>query len=188
MPRLTTQTHPQTQWKNRATCPEWRNQMIISFHLKGIDSKIYVSPSEAKTQQNININYDINLRNINVATEKTPFGEKDVLRVEYAFSINYLSPNVGHIRFEGWSDYYSGDMDMADLKKQWDAGKAPAIVQNEIANVMVSNLAPLAMNISRMHGLPPAIPLPAINFQQQNKQQQQPDKKNAGDEQTMYHG
>ncbi|MCK5660831.1 MAG: hypothetical protein KAH86_05675 [Methanosarcinales archaeon] len=161
--------------------------MIINFHVKEIESKIYVNPSEAKTQPNVNINYDINLRNINVATEKTPFGEKDVLRVEYAFTINYMSPSIGHIRFEGWSDYYNNDTDMAELKKLWDEGKAPANVQNEVANVMVSNLAPLAMSISRTHGLPPAIPIPAINFQQQQKQQQQAGDK-SGKEQTTYHG
>ena len=101
------------------------------------------------------------------------------LRVEYAFSINYLSPNVGHIRFEGYSDYYSDEENLTRIKSEWDAGKAPPDVQNQIANTMVSNLAPLAVTISSTLGLPPAMPLPNINFQQQKK---------AEPVQTTYHG
>jgi hypothetical protein len=74
-----------------------------------------VDPEEVRRQKNININYDINLKNTAIVPKQTPFGEKTVLRVEYAFSINYLSPNVGHIRFEGYSDYYSDEDDLNQL-------------------------------------------------------------------------
>jgi hypothetical protein len=51
-------------------------------------------------------------------------------------------------------------------------------VQNELANTMVANLAPLALMLSKALGLPPSMPVPIINFQQaQNKK----------DEPTYYH-
>jgi len=153
--------------------------MIVNFKVTQVESKTYVTSEEVRKQKNININYDINLKNIAVVPKQTPFGEKTVLRIEYAFSINYLSPNVGHIRFEGFSEYYSEDKDLNQVKSDWDDGKAPADVQNQIANTMVSNLAPLAMTLSITLGLPPAMPLPNINFQQ--KQKTEP-------VQTTYHG
>jgi len=114
--------------------------MIVNFRVTQVESKIYVDPEEVKRQKNVNINYDINLKNTAIVPKQTPFGEKTILRVEYAFSINYLSPNVGHIRFEGYSDYYSDEDDLNQIKSDWDAGKAPSKVQNQIANTMVSNL------------------------------------------------
>ena len=154
--------------------------MIVNFKVTQVESKTYVTPEEVKKQKSININYDISLKNTTIIPKQTPFGEKTVLRVEYAFSINYLSPNVGHIRFEGYSDYYSDAEDLARIKSEWDGGKAPPEVQNQIANTMVSNLAPLAVTLSSTLGLPPAMPLPNINFQQQQKK--------AEPVQTTYHG
>jgi hypothetical protein len=110
--------------------------------------------------------------------QNTPFGEKSVLRVEYTFAINYLSPNIGHIRFEGLSDYYSEE-DLRALKEKWDSGNAPGEVQNELANTMVANLAPLALLLSKALGLPPSMPVPVINFQQAQKKKEEP---------TYYHG
>jgi len=136
--------------------------MIVNFRVTQVESKIYVDPEEVKRQKNVNINYDINLKNTAIVPKQTPFGEKTILRVEYAFS-------------------YSDEDDLNQIKSDWDAGKAPSNVQNQIANTMVSNLAPLAVTLSSKLGLPPAMPLPAINFQQ--KQAGKPEKV-----ETMYHG
>jgi len=152
--------------------------MILNFQLTTVESKTYSSTEDIRKYKNININYDVNLKNPSIVIEKTPFGEKSVLRVEYSFAINYLSPNIGHIRFEGLSDYYSEE-DLKELKEQWDSGKAPGEIQNELANSMVANLAPLALLLSKSLGLPPSMPVPVINFQQAQKKKEEP---------TYYHG
>jgi hypothetical protein len=152
--------------------------MILNFQLTNVESKVYASAEDIRKYKNININYDINLRNPTMVAQGTPFGEKSVLRVEYTFAINYLSPNIGHIRFEGLSDYYSEE-DLTELKEKWDSGKAPSDIQNEIANTMVANLAPLALLLSKALGLPPSMPVPVINFQQMQKKKEEP---------TYYHG
>jgi hypothetical protein len=152
--------------------------MILNFQLTTVESKTYSSADDIRKYKNININYDVNLKNPSIVVEKTPFGEKSVLRVEYSFTINYLSPNIGHIRFEGLSDYYSEE-DLKSLKEKWDSGNAPGDVQNELANSMVSNLAPLALLLSKSLGLPPSMPVPVINFQQALKKKEEP---------TYYHG
>ena len=152
--------------------------MILNFQLTTVESKNYSSADDIRKYKNININYDVNLKNPSIVVEKTPFGERSVLRVEYSFTINYLSPNIGHIRFEGVSDYYSEE-DLKSLKEKWDSGNAPGDVQNELANSMVGNLAPLALLLSKSLGLPPSMPVPVINFQQAQKKKEEP---------TYYHG
>ncbi|VVB84586.1 Uncharacterised protein [uncultured archaeon] len=153
--------------------------MIINFQLTNVESRTYSSAEDVRKYKNININYDVNLKNPSIVVEKTPFGEKSVLRVEYSFAINYLSPNIGHIRFEGLSDYYSEEEDLKELKEKWDSGNAPGDIQNELANTMVANLAPLALFLSKSLGLPPSMPVPVINFQQAQKKKEEP---------TYYHG
>jgi hypothetical protein len=152
--------------------------MILNFQVTSVESKTYSSAEDVRKYKNININYDVNLKNPTMVVEITPFGKKSVLRVEYTFAINYLSPNIGHIRFEGISDYYCEE-DLKELKERWDAGKAPGEVQNELANTMVANLAPLALTLSKALGLPPSMPVPVINFQQAQKKKEEP---------TYYHG
>ena len=152
--------------------------MILNFQVNAVESKIYSSAEDIRKYKNININYDVNLKNPSIVVEHTPFGDRSVLRVEYTFAINYLSPNIGHIRFEGISDYYSEE-NLKELKDKWDSGNAPGDVQNEIANTMVANLAPLALMLSKALGLPPSMPVPVINFQQAQKKKEEP---------TYYHG
>ena len=144
--------------------------MIVNFSVTHIESKTYMSQEEFRKYRNININYDINLRNPSVSTMQTPFGKTATIKVEYALSINYLNPSIGQIRFEGSANYYTKE-DMDGIKKQWDSGSAPIAVQNEIANTTVLNLAPLAISISKSMGLPPAIPIPTINFEKHKQKQ-----------------
>ena len=159
--------------------------MIISFQVKNIESKSFTGPEGVKHQKNININFDISIKNPTLVVQNTSFGDKQVIRLEYAMSINYLNPNIGYIRFEGYTDYFQ-DVDLEALHKQWTAGSAPTAVQNEVANIMMNNLAPLALTISKTMGLPPAVPLPAINFQ--GKQKKLRGKQKKPEEPTYYHG
>lgn len=152
--------------------------MIISFQVKNIESKSFIDPSTARHQKGININFDINIKNPTLVVQNTPFGEKQMIRLEYALSINYLNPNIGYIRFEGSTDYFQ-DADLEALHKQWTAGSPSPVVQTEVANTIMNNLAPLALTISKTLGLPPAVPLPTINFQDKQKKPEEP---------TYYHG
>lgn len=133
--------------------------MIIGFSINKIESARHVPLEELAKFRNINVNYDINLRN--PAVNKAPAGE--VLRVEYTVAINYLNPSIGYIRFEGFCDKTGGNP--TQEKIDWDAGHADVQVQNEIANNMMARIIPLALLLSQNLSLPPAVPMPAINFQ-----------------------
>ena len=153
--------------------------MIISFQVKNIESKTFIEPNAVRQQKGISINFDINIKNPELVVQNTPFGEKQIIRLEYALSINYLNPNIGYIRFEGSTDYFQ-DADLEALHKEWTAGSPSPVVQTEIANTIMSNLAPLAMTISKTLGLPPAVPLPSINYK--GKEKEKPE------EPSYYHG
>ncbi len=154
--------------------------MIIGFQVNQIESKSFAGAESARQNKSININFDINIRNPTLVEQNTPFGKKQVIKLEYAMSINYLNPNIGYIRFEGSTDYYQ-EGDLEAMHKEWTSGSAPTNVQNEIANTMVNNLAPLALTMSKTLGLPPAVPLPAINFKGKQAEKKP-------DEPTYYHG
>jgi hypothetical protein len=149
--------------------------MFVGFSISKVESARQVPLEELAKYRNINVNYDINLRNPSIA--RGPGG--DVLRVEFTVAINYLNPSIGFIRFEGFCDHSGGDNEKA--RKEWDAGHADPAIQNEIANNMVARIAPLAMLLAQNLSLPPMIPLPAINFQQPGAQPP------AGDKFDQYH-
>ncbi len=135
--------------------------MILGFVINKVESERLVPLDELSKYRNINVNYDINLRNLSVI--KPAMGPKEVLRIEYSVTINYLNPTIGFIRFEGFCDHTGTDAEAT--RKDWEAGKPDTDVQNEIANNMMARIIPLAMIISQNLCLPPAAPLPAITFQ-----------------------
>jgi hypothetical protein len=149
--------------------------MFVGFSISKVESARHVPLEELGKYRNINVNYDINLRNPAIA--RGPGGE--VLRVEFTVAINYLNPSIGFIRFEGFCDHAGGDSEKA--RQEWEAGRADPAIQNEIANNMVARIAPLAMLLAQNLSLPPVVPLPAINFQQPGTQLP------AGDKFDQYH-
>jgi len=48
--------------------------MILNFQLTTVESKNYSSAEDIRKYKNININYDVNLKNPSIVVEKTPFG------------------------------------------------------------------------------------------------------------------
>jgi hypothetical protein len=135
--------------------------MIVGFVINKIESARHVPLEDLQKYRNINVNYDINLRNL--STVKVQMVPEKVLRIEYGVTINYLNPSIGFIRFEGFCDHTGGDAQKT--LKDWEQGKPDIAIQNEVSNNMMARIIPLAMLISQNLCLPPAAPLPVINFQ-----------------------
>jgi hypothetical protein len=133
--------------------------MFVGFSINKVESARHVPLEELSKYRNINVNYDINLRSPSIV--KMSGGE--VLRVDYSVTINYLNPSIGFIRFEGFCDHAGGDP--GNARAEWEAGRPDVNIQNEIANNMMARIVPLAMFLSQGLSLPPAVPLPVINFQ-----------------------
>jgi hypothetical protein len=135
--------------------------MIIGFGINKLESARHVPVEELPKYRNINVNYDLNLRNLSIVTP--PGSNNKILRIEYTVTINYFNPSIGYIRFEGYCDHSS--LDPEKIYHDWESGNADINVQNEVANNMMLRITPLAMLISQNLCLPPAVPVPVINFQ-----------------------
>lgn len=131
--------------------------MITFFHIHNIETKAYPPQEELNHVSGCKINCDIGMKNI------TLLQDTKSLRIEFHIALVYLEPSIGRIRFEGIV-HYTGEGNLTSIKKEWDAGRAPINIQNEVANFAMSNCAPLALLLSRATKLPPAIPIPLISF------------------------
>jgi hypothetical protein len=135
--------------------------MIVGFAINKVESARHVPLEELSKYRNINVNYDINLRNLSAV--KVPMAPEKVLRIEYSVAINYINPSIGFIRFEGHSDY--AILNAETTLKDWEQGKPDIAIQNEVSNNMMARIIPLAMLLAQNLCLPPAAPMPVINFQ-----------------------
>jgi hypothetical protein len=79
---------------------------------------------------------------------------------EYTFSINYINPSMGYIRYEGTLDYTG---DGGETVEQTSDELAPEL-RHEMAGTIITNLIPMALLLSKAMGLPPASPLPIPEF------------------------
>lgn len=146
--------------------------MITNITITKIDSRVYTSEISPKC----NIAHNITLKNPNIISQPTPFGDKEILRTEFLFSVNYLSPSKGYIMIEGIIDYY-GD-NLIEVKNNWQSTTIPQLnnIKTEISNILLFELIPFIMLIAQRLKLPPALQIPMINFNQppeNNKQQNQ---------------
>ncbi len=130
--------------------------MITSITITKIDSKTY--PADMLPKCNIVVN--LTLQNPNIISQITPFGDKNILRTDYLFSVNYLNPSMGYIMIEGTVDYYPAD---TSIKDNWQNEESNN-VKNEISNILFLNTIPFVMDISQKLKLPLPIALPQINF------------------------
>ena len=133
--------------------------MITNFHIKTIEVKAFVPQEEIKNYKQVQINCDLNMKKATLSSDAK------FLKVEFTLALNYITPSIGQIRFEGTVVYAGGNpQDMREIKKAWDSDAPPANVWNELSNVCMNNTAPIALLLSQAAGLPPAIPIPLINI------------------------
>ncbi len=150
--------------------------MILAVRILSTESKAYPQCTELKGSYQISS--EILLKNVVVTGSKgaTPGQQVQVLRVEYDFTITYLAPNAGYLRFGGNVDFRA-DGDLFALKEKLNEDAPCPEVRGEVMNAIMQNVAPIALLMSKVQGLPPAIPIPVLNFE--TKKQEEP---------TYYHG
>lgn len=130
---------------------------LLNLRVVSVESRAYMSPEELRSLRNISINYDITLRTARAASSEAT----RAVRIDYAFTIQYIAPNAGHIRFEGTADYRDPGADPEALLGRW-GGQIPPEVHAEVANSVLTHVAPFAMEVAQRLGLPPSFPLPTI--------------------------
>ncbi len=144
--------------------------MITAFNIRKIEVHSHPDPALG-----VQIQHELKLNKPNVTQIKTPFGETNVMRVEYTLHIQYINPTMGYMIFEGSLDHYG--LQDTDVSKWYENTKDVKINQmkNEASNAIMQNILPVAMMISSHVGLPPAIQLPIIMFGEVPKTQKNDD-------------
>lgn len=150
--------------------------MIVGIDINKTESRRHIALEELPRIKNVNIRYDVNLNNAEVVKTSE---SHEVLRVRFVVSIDF-SPSLGYMRFEGFCDY-SAPINLQQVKKDWDAGKANPDINDEVSNSIFIRLAPLSMLISQNMSMPPTLPIPSA---QSNRSQPAV----ADDKFDQYHG
>jgi hypothetical protein len=131
---------------------------IKTFDLSTVDGRRFVKP----TDRWMNLRVDHN----STVTLISELGERQA-SVNFRFTANYHASEavVGLIQLEG-NLVWEGDAKA--LVTGWSSsGQMPPEVAQEIHTVIMSNCIPEAVILARELRLPPPIPIPQVNIQQQ---------------------
>lgn len=129
---------------------------VVKLELTGIEAKRYTRPNERVGQVRIDHNSTVTL-----VRELSP---KEA-NIEFRYTAAY-GP-VGVIRIEGNLVY---TCDAKQLEEQWrTSSQMPSEVATEIHNTVMRACVPEAVGLAKNLQLPPPIPLPTVNFQQQQQ-------------------
>lgn len=136
--------------------------MITSLNVTKMEGRKYNNDFAPTIQ----INHNVTLKTPRLIEKKTIFGNKNLMSMEFQMFINYLSPSIGHIMFEGSVDYYVEKGEASAVISAWtDANSKDANeIKTEISNNLMANVIPFASMVAQKMELPPVFPIPRITF------------------------
>ena len=129
---------------------------VRGFEISMIEAKRFSKQGEKLN----NVRVDHNSSVIQIA--KLPDG---TAAVDYRFTTNYVG--MGYIKIEGQL-ILAGEVD-AVIEEWTKQASMPPEVANLVHNTVVPTCIPTAMLVARDIRLPPPVPFPRINIQQQKK-------------------
>ena len=134
-----------------------------------------------KTEQNkgkVDINNNVSIRDVKEGDFSLGSAKESTLKFIFDFTTTY-NPKVGSILFEGEVIYMDEAKTIKDILKMWKEGKKlPQPIMTSVLNMVLNRSNIQAMILSRDINLPPPIPLPKVQVQeQQDEQAKQPEKK-----------
>jgi len=129
---------------------------IRGFEMTGIEAKRFSKQGEKVN--NVRIDHNSSVIQITKSPDSTAL-------IDFRFTANYVG--LGYIKIEG-QIVLAGEVD--PVISEWQRQSSmPADVANLIHNTVVPNCIPTAMLVARDIRLPPPVPMPRINIQQQDK-------------------
>jgi hypothetical protein len=129
---------------------------ILGFEISVIEAKRFSKQGEKLN--NIRVDHNSSVIQIN----RIPDGNA---MVDFRFTTNYVG--MGYIKIEGQLILVG---EVGPVIDEWTkTGSMPADVANLVHNTVVPNCIPTAMLVARDIRLPPPVPFPRINIQQQKK-------------------
>ena len=137
---------------------------VISFNFE----KIQAERKQAKGTQNMQINSNINIKNI-TQEEISIVKDKPVLKFDFEFSVNY-KPEIAEIVFRGFSLVLVEKDESKDILKKWKNKKISEEVRLPLFNLILTKCNLRALQLEEELNLPTHIPLPRIKPEQQKNQ------------------
>jgi len=137
---------------------------VIGFNFE----KIQAERKQAKGTQNMQINSNINIKNI-TQEEISIVKDKPVLKFDFEFSVNY-KPEIAEIVFRGFSLVLVEKDESKDILKKWKNKKISEEVRLPLFNLILTKCNLRALQLEEELNLPTHIPLPRIKPEQQKNQ------------------
>lgn len=81
--------------------------MITNIRIAQVESKAYLPIEEIAQVRNIHTRNEISITKMQIQKNQR---SETIVRCEYSFSILFLNPSVGHLRFSGTADYSGQDI------------------------------------------------------------------------------
>jgi hypothetical protein len=136
---------------------EWASNMQIQgFEISVIEAKRFSKQGEKLN--NIRVDHNSSVIQINKISDGNAM-------IDFRFTTNYVG--MGYIKIEGQLVLVG---EIGPVIDEWTkTGSMPADVANLVHNTVVPNCIPTAMLVARDIRLPPPVPFPRINIQQQKK-------------------
>jgi hypothetical protein len=129
---------------------------IQGFEISVIEAKRFSKQGEKLN--NIRVDHNSSVIQINKLPDGTAL-------LDFRFTTNYVG--MGYIKIEGQLVLVG---EIEPVIEEWTkTGSMPADVANIVHNTVVPNCIPTAMLVARDIRLPPPVPFPRINIQQQKK-------------------
>ena len=128
---------------------------IIGFNL----SKILIEKKE-KTVEKVQVSQNIDIKD--VAKDKIPISDNDILKIDFKFTINY-SEDFAKIEFEGSLLLLPEKDELKNVLKSWKEKKIPEDIRIGLFNFIMNKCNIKALNLEDELGLPWHVPMPKLN-------------------------
>lgn len=134
--------------------------MITGFNITKVETRAY----NHRKVEKVNISHELKfVRPPTILTQITPFGDKNVLRIEYDLHTSY-SPDIGYMIFGGIIYYFADIYD--EVIREWEDpnNEIANKIKTECGNVIFQNIICIALPLSKSMNLPPVINIPNVVF------------------------
>ena len=132
-------------------------------------SKFDCERKENKAQKSIEINYNINIKEVSRTALNVGSKKEDVLKIDFGFIVMY-GKGLGKIELVGDVVYTDTKEIIEETEKTWKKDKKlPNMVNEQVFKFIYNKATIKALELSDSLNLPSPIPLPKISFGENKK-------------------
>ncbi len=137
---------------------------VVGFNFKSIDVK-----RESAPKGKISVKNNVSIKEVKESS--FPFGKDSQTALQFSFEFtSTYDPKIGNIKLGGDLLFIAQNKKVKDILAEWKKTKqVDNEIMREILNTILAKGNILALVLSQEVNLPPPIPLPKVNVQEQAK-------------------